>query len=125
MADERGDDHQHRRHQQRDLNRRPHGDAHHQSHLVLAREVHRRHVLGGIADHREENDAEEELREAELRRGRLERARDQLGLVAVTAVADGKHASSAFQIGHAACAGAAFPRSPSANAKTSRWVTSV
>ena len=72
-------EHQHRGDQQRDLDRRAHGERQHQSHLTLAREVDRGQVLRGIADDREHHHAEEESRHAERGRRGLKRARHELG----------------------------------------------
>ena len=71
-------DHQHRRHEERDLHRRSHCDAEGQVHLALASDENRGRVLGGVTDHGDDDDAHEHLAEAELGAGLVDRADEEL-----------------------------------------------
>ena len=77
MADPVREQHQHGRHEQRDLKARADGDVERQIHLVLDRHEHRGRVLGGVADHRDHDHPHEHLGEAEAGRGFLHRAHQQ------------------------------------------------
>ena len=61
---------QRRRDEQRDLRRGSDGDGDGGVHLVLCRQHHRREVLGGIADQRDDDDADEQVGHAEIASGR-------------------------------------------------------
>ena len=67
LAKEQRHEHQHRRHEERDLQARPESDFEAQVHLVFERHLHRYQVLGYIADDGYEDDADEELAQPELR----------------------------------------------------------
>ena len=76
--DEVAEEDQHRRDEQRDLRRRSDGDGDGRVHLVVGRQHHRREVLGGVADQRDDDDADEELGHAEIARRRGHRRHQQL-----------------------------------------------
>ena len=65
--------------EERDLEARPEGHRHRELHLVLGRELDRDEVLGEVADRRDEDHADEELREAERLDERLDRPDEDLG----------------------------------------------
>ena len=56
---------EHRADEQRDLEARPEAHGHRELHLVLQRELDRDEVLGEVADRRDEDHADEELRQPE------------------------------------------------------------
>jgi hypothetical protein len=70
---------EHRRDEQGDLRARADRDVHRQVHLVLGGEVDRHPVLGGVADDRHHDQADEELADAELLGGLDDRADEHLG----------------------------------------------
>ena len=70
-ADRERVEHERRRDEQRDLRAAADRDFHRQRHLVAPRGGDRRVVLGGVADDRDHDHADEQLREAETRQRRL------------------------------------------------------
>ena len=80
MPDGEGVEDQPRRDQQRDLRAAADGDLDRQRHLVATRGGDGRVVLGGVANERDDDDADEELGEPEPRQRRLHRADQHLRL---------------------------------------------
>ena len=76
--EEQRDEHQHRRGEQRDLRARADRDVDRQVHLVARREVDRHPVLGGVADDRDDDDADEERRQPDRLRRLGDRADEDL-----------------------------------------------
>ena len=76
--DDEREQHQHGRHEQRDLGARADRDVHGEVHLVLRGHQHGDPVLGGVADDRHHEHADEELGQPDVVRGLLDRADEDL-----------------------------------------------
>ncbi len=94
LADRKRIEDDRRRDQQRDLRAAADGDFNRQRHLVAACRGDRRVMLGGVADDRDEDDADEQLREPELSERRLQGADQDLRLNGREDRADGEQARS-------------------------------
>ena len=77
-ADDVRGEHEHRGDEERDLGAGSDRDVHRQVHLVLAGDQHRDPVLGRVADDRDHDHADEELREPHRLRGLGDRADEDL-----------------------------------------------
>ena len=114
--------HQHRRDEQRDLGARADRDVDREVHLVLARDEDRDPVLGGVADDRDHDRADEELAQADrLARPRRSSRRGSRTCTPTATPGDRQHDRPTGARVHGS---SRAPRRSWSGLKRSRWVRS-